>query len=100
MGKLESGMIEVWNKIDLLGPEELDEAFNQAATGVIPVSAADGAGIDALLHVIDAVVNLQFDRKRLRLSFPEVRMPEAMAYLHKKGAVDADSMVVAEDGSG
>jgi GTP-binding protein HflX len=50
-------ILEVWNKIDLLGPVTREEAESAAKWAEVPpvlVSAATGEGIDQLLAAIDA----------------------------------------------
>ena len=52
-------MFEVWNKLDLVPPAQLEGLVVQAANraGIFPLSALTGAGMDALL----AAVSLAFD---------------------------------------
>lgn len=50
-------ILEVWNKIDLLSPETLEELQNtarRAARAPLLISAAQGIGLDQLLEAIDA----------------------------------------------
>jgi GTP-binding protein HflX len=49
-------VIEVLNKIDLLGPERRDIVLNQTARDAmqVPVSAWSGEGVDALLAAVEA----------------------------------------------
>lgn len=52
----DNGMIEVLNKIDLVGPEDRETLFNQAARAnvpSVPVSARTGEGCDTLLATFD-----------------------------------------------
>jgi GTPase len=53
--QVESGPVEVLNKIDLLPPERREVVRNQAARNpaLVPVSAVKGDGIDDLLRVLD-----------------------------------------------
>jgi len=69
-------IIEVWNKIDRLEPENHDAILQKAATraNVIPVSAISGEGVDNLMSVIserlsgvltEATVIIPSDRQAL-----------------------------------
>ncbi len=48
-------IIEVWNKADLMGPDAFSGAFQDPLTGqvVVPISAATGDGVDALLMAVE-----------------------------------------------
>lgn len=92
--KLEAGMIEVWNKIDLL------PSLEHMPPEAVPICAADGTGVQDLLRVIDAVLTSRVDRQRRMVSFPEARMPEVLAFLHRHGVVDQDTLAVKEAGGG
>jgi GTP-binding protein HflX len=91
-------MIEVWNKMDLLPPERSASLEALAASGAEPpavaVSALTGAGIDALLALIEAALLRGRTAYLFRLP-PEAG--RARAWLHQHGEVTAE--VVAEDGS-
>lgn len=53
----ESHILEVWNKVDLLSPERIEELHGETARderGPVLVSAATGAGLADLLSAIDA----------------------------------------------
>ena len=70
----ETTIIEVWNKIDLLGPgaEEQREALQHVApagsvAASIPVSAATGEGIDDLLDAIEKVLAAKSRTYRVRV---------------------------------
>ena len=82
--KIQSSVIEVWNKIDLL--PRMDYVPPEA----IPVCAADGTGVEDLLSVVDAVLSTRVLRQRRTLSFPEARLPEVLAFLHQNGVVDQE----------
>jgi GTP-binding protein HflX len=70
--KAREGMIEVWNKIDLL-PAEDRKTLVEAAQGslrVVPVSAVTGEGVDKLLVRIEEVLaqdNAVYSIRNLRL---------------------------------
>lgn len=91
--KLESCVVEVWNKIDLL------PALDYVPPEAIPVSARDGTGVSNLLEVVDVVVNAKVDRQRRTVSFPEAHMQQALAFLHRHGNVDGDTLALEETGA-
>ena len=88
-------MIEVWNKLDLVLPAQLEGLAVQAANraGVYPVSALTGAGIDGLLDA----VSLAFDEAKagavLDVSFADGRR---YAWLHGESVVVSE--VLGDDG--
>ena len=88
-------MIEVWNKLDLVLPAQLEGLAVQAANraGVYPVSALTGAGIDGLLDA----VSLAFDEAKagavLDVSFADGRR---YAWLHGESVVVSE--VQGDDG--
>jgi len=67
-------IIEVWNKIDLL-PHQAGDEFNVAAqpvgkvTGVVPVSALTGAGLDKLLEMIEGTLGQEARTYRVHVPF-------------------------------
>ena len=79
-------MIEAWNKIDLLGPDEAERIRAEAVRkdDVIPISALNGAGVDGL-------VRTAAERLRQNNRVRTVRLPagagEAIAWLHANGEV-------------
>lgn len=97
--KIHNSMVEVWNKIDLVPPEQLTDFLDAAPQGVMPVCASDGAGVEGLLQVVDAVINVQIDRQRRTVAFPEDMAGKALRFLHANGTVNDESMQVAENGS-
>lgn len=88
--KLDSATIEVWNKIDLL------PAMDYVPPEAVPICAADGTGVEDLLLVMDTVIASQVSKQRRTVIFPRARMTEALAFLHKNGAVDEDTLLVPE----
>ena len=86
-------MIEVWNKIDLVGPsvrEGLD-AERQRLSGemiAVPVSAVTGEGIDTLLAEIEGVIDAGRARLRARLSSKDGAL---RAWLHANTQVEHES---------
>jgi len=77
--KLDSSMIEVWNKIDLL------PAMDYVPPEAVPICAQANIGVQDLVQVIDVVVNAQTGQQRT-VSFPESQMQRAMDFLRKYGA--------------
>jgi GTP-binding protein HflX len=57
--KLDERMIEIWNKIDLLGEAEQAEVFELARTrnNVVAISALTGEGLEYLFQVISAFLD-------------------------------------------
>lgn len=88
--KLETSVIEVWNKIDLL------PALDYVPPEAVPICASDGTGVVDLMQVLDAVLMSQVDLHRRTVSFPEAQMKEVLAFLHQHGSIDRESLVVEE----
>lgn len=88
-------MIEVWNKLDLVAPEEREALAAQAANRaqVFPISAVTGEGVAALLDAISAAFDEEKTEARLTLPFAEGRR---RAWLHGEGVVTAEDQ--GEDG--
>ena len=88
-------MIEVWNKLDLVAPAQIEGVLVQAANrpGVIALSALTGAGMDDLL----AAMSLAFDEVKvaaeLAVSFADGRR---YAWLHAQSVVQVE--VMGDDG--
>ncbi|MBW7056434.1 GTPase HflX [Paracoccus bogoriensis] len=91
--------IEVWNKIDALGPETRAALRRTDARtqGVQAVSALTGEGLDDLIAAIDHALVTVLDEERqpeqLILDFADGR---ARAWLHEAGVVEREE--AAEDG--
>ncbi len=82
-------MFEVWNKLDLVDPSARDSLAVQRAnrSGVFPVSALTGEGVDDLLAAIsDSFAQVRVD-ETLTLPFADGR---ARARLHAMGVVVAE----------
>jgi GTP-binding protein HflX len=71
----EGRLREVWNKIDLLAPEEAEAAAKTAARlgRISPISALTGQGIDALLAAIDRDLAGPVQEEVLHLGFEQGR---------------------------
>ncbi|GLK45164.1 MULTISPECIES: GTPase HflX [Novosphingobium] len=81
-------IIEVWNKWDLLGPDQAHElrdvAVHREGEVIIPVSALTGEGCEALLEI--ASRNLTRDSKLYSFILP-VADGQRFAFLHARGEV-------------
>lgn len=84
-------MIEAWNKIDLLDDEARETALWRArlpgrdgSTAAIPVSAATGEGIGALMEMVEQALGRE--DAILRLKVPPGQA-EALAWVHEHGGV-------------
>ncbi|AEO48203.1 small GTP-binding protein domain-containing protein [Rhodospirillum rubrum F11] len=84
--RVESGLIEALNKIDLLDSERQAQLVEDTAgrDTLVPVSAVTGAGTDALLARIDA--RLAESRIVLGLSIP-LSDGATLAWVYRKGEV-------------
>jgi len=84
--RLESGMIEALNKIDLLPKAERTMLKNQARRNrdAVPISAKTGEGCDNLLALLDE--RLDVGRHKLKLDVP-LSDGAALAWLYDRGAV-------------
>ena len=85
-------IVEVWNKLDALDPEErgwlLDEAAREA--DVLPVSALTGDGVEALRRSVSA--RLAADARVEAITVP-IADGAAIAWLHEHGEVLAQDVV-------
>ena len=86
MGEGKAPIIEAWNKIDLLGPEERDAVEAEAARreDVVPISATTGEGVDALMQAVTE--KLQSGNRIRRVTLP-ASAGEAIAWLHANGEI-------------
>lgn len=82
-------LFEVWNKLDLVDPSARESLSVQGAnrSGVFPVSALTGEGVDSLLAAVsDAFAETRMTED-LTLPFAQGR---ARAQLHEMGVVEAE----------
>lgn len=79
-------MLEVWNKTDLLSPEDLENALNRSDRHekVQAVSAITGQGLDALLAEIEGSLQETTMDEVVQLAFSE---GARRAWLYKQGVV-------------
>jgi GTP-binding protein HflX len=89
----ERHVIEVWNKLDLVAPEEMSDLRARAArAGAVLLSAESGEGVEALLSAI----GLMLDESPERVFQLQPGDGEALAWLYRHGRVTARDE--AEDG--
>jgi GTP-binding protein HflX len=86
IGAKDAPMIEAWNKIDALGPEEADRVRAEAARreDVVVLSALDGEGVEALLAAAGGHLRKQSEVRTIALSAAD---GEALAWLHANGEI-------------
>ncbi len=98
--RCQTDIVEVWNKIDLLNQDKVNELLKDLPPNVIPLSAKEGLGVDMLKDLIDQILS---DRKAYAdhtCVFELNKMQEVMSFLHTHGTVDNDSLDCAnEDGT-
>ena len=89
VGREEEGappLIEAWNKVDLLEPDEYDAVLAEASRreDVVPISATGGSGLDTLQAAMS-------ERLRSGAQLHQVRLPvsegQKIAWLHARGDV-------------
>ena len=85
-GSIEEVLIEVLNKIDLLGPVAREGLLNQAQrnTESVALSAATGEGCDGLLRLIDR--RLESGARAVRLDVP-LSDGQTLAWIYAHGEV-------------
>lgn len=83
-------IIEVWNKLDLVGADAHEALLAQSFTreGVFPVSALNGEGIDRLLLAIDDRLQEKKEHQQLHISFDNGK---SRAWLYNINVVDGES---------
>jgi 50S ribosomal subunit-associated GTPase HflX len=75
-------VIEVWNKIDEVDKNDLNDKL-ESNPQVVPVSALTGDGIDNLKEVLQAVCERIAGQKRVRIEFPLTGMNDRMSMLRR-----------------
>ncbi|MBW4982260.1 GTPase HflX [Mameliella sp. CS4] len=83
----ETAQIELWNKLDQLGPEELETVRIRAARNpdVFVVSALTGEGLDGFLEAVTEALGAERVEEDLVLGFSEGKR---RAWLFEKGLVE------------
>ncbi len=82
-------LIEVWNKTDLLSPEQRDTIATQGARepAVFPVSALTGDGLEALMRAVTDRVDEPREEEEVTVPFAAGRQ---RAWLHENGLVQSE----------
>ena len=86
MGEGSAPLIEAWNKIDLLGPEQAERVTAEAGRreNVVRISALSGEGVDELLQ---AVAERLREGNKLRRVTVDASDGEAIAWLHANAEI-------------
>jgi GTP-binding protein HflX len=81
-------LIEAWNKIDLLGPDEAERVRAEAARRdeVVRISARTGDGVDSLLECVSAKLSKGAKLRTVTLGASD---GEAIAWLHANGRIES-----------
>ena len=90
-------ILEAWNKIDLLGDEDLEVARNRADARddrVVLLSAGTGEGVDALLDAIDTLLTADAKVHEFTLDASE---GQKIAWLHAHGEVLSQEEIAGEE---
>ncbi|MXP09494.1 GTPase HflX [Pseudoblastomonas halimionae] len=90
-------ILEAWNKIDLLGDEDLEVARNRADARddrVVLLSAGTGQGVDALLDAIDTLLTADAKVHEFTLDASE---GQKIAWLHAHGEVLSQEEIAGEE---
>jgi GTP-binding protein HflX len=87
-GERGAPLIEAWNKIDLLGPDEADRVRAEAARReeVVLLSALTGDGLDDLLECASAKLSKGSELRTVTLGASD---GEAIAWLHANGRIES-----------
>ncbi|MDO9638640.1 MAG: GTPase HflX [Pseudotabrizicola sp.] len=83
-------MLEIWNKLDLVGGSAREALATQAAqrSDVLAVSALTGEGVDALLDRVSQVFDEAKTERSLTLPFSEGKRH---AWLHAQGVIEEEA---------
>jgi GTP-binding protein HflX len=86
IGVKEAPLIEAWNKIDALGPEQAERVRAEAARreDVMVLSALTGEGVDALLAGAAGHLRKESEVRTIALAASD---GEALAWLHANGEI-------------
>lgn len=79
-------IIELWNKVDLLGPEDLNEIAEAAAhdSEVVIISALDGTGVEDMREAVSRRLTAGDIQRHITLPSGDGQM---LAWLHENGRV-------------
>ncbi len=84
--------LEVWNKIDNLSQDRLDNVTTVAdrTDSIVAISALSGAGIETLLDTIEVSLEEKTTTETVKLAFAEGRR---RAWLFEKNVVDHEKLI-------
>jgi len=84
---LDERLIEVWNKADLLAPNDRERLSNQALRAnarVVLASALTGEGIDTLATTVETLIGKDRERVSMTLGYDQ---GAALNWLYERGAI-------------
>eukprot|EP00922_Rhytidocystis_sp_ex-Travisia-forbesii_P014520 GHVS01021716.1.p1 GENE.GHVS01021716.1~~GHVS01021716.1.p1 ORF type:complete len:615 (+),score=134.33 GHVS01021716.1:158-2002(+) len=96
--RLDSSMIEVWNKVDLLTEEELGELSKCLPPNAVPVCATDGSGCDVLVEALSSLLQAQLQRNKQTFSFPTAKASQVFEFLYRHTDVLSQTIETSPDG--
>eukprot|EP00922_Rhytidocystis_sp_ex-Travisia-forbesii_P019950 GHVS01029439.1.p1 GENE.GHVS01029439.1~~GHVS01029439.1.p1 ORF type:complete len:661 (+),score=100.96 GHVS01029439.1:34-1983(+) len=96
--RLESNIIEVWNKVDLLTEEELSELSQCLPPNAVPVCATDGSGCDVLVQALSSLLQAQMQRNKQTFCFPTAKASQVFEFLHRHTDVLSQTIATSPDG--
>lgn len=85
--------LEVWNKVDLLAPDDPQPAIARRRDSVVAVSALSGQGLDALVDTMARALGEARCVETVEIGFEHGR---ARSWAYKEGIVEAEQ--ISEDG--
>ena len=86
----DSRVVDIWNKIDLIGPEERQERFGQLrgakakGRAIVELSAITGEGSEKLLALIEE--RLAGALREIRIELPVTKMAE-LGWIYKNAEI-------------
>jgi len=86
--EIDTKVIEVWNKIDLLSEDQAEAMFANLPANAVPLCAKDGTGLDMLLGIMDQIVGQA--QSDTAVTFPISKAKDRLAFLHQEVVVDTE----------
>jgi GTP-binding protein HflX len=86
VGAIEVPRIEVYNKIDLLSPDER-RRLQEGDPSAVPISAATGEGCDELIDTIASRLALDQQRMRIELDVSDPAQASRLAWIYRHATV-------------
>jgi len=86
VGAIEVPRVEVYNKIDMLSPDER-RRIQDADPSALLISAGTGAGIDELLESVSAKLALDQERVTIELNLNDPAQADRLAWLYRHATV-------------